>query len=58
MRKRLLGILGAGAVALTMGLGGVAQASNGADDPPAHHHGKHHHGKHHHHHGNDGPNHT
>jgi Spy/CpxP family protein refolding chaperone len=67
MRKRLLGVLGTGAVALAMGLGGVAQASHGADDPPGHHqehngkdhhHGKHH-GKHHHHHGNDdGPNHT
>jgi len=55
MRRRLLGALGAGAAVIAMGLGGVAQASNGADDPAGHHHE--HHGKHHHHHrhhGNDG----
>jgi Spy/CpxP family protein refolding chaperone len=33
-------------VALTLGGIGVAQASNGADDPPGH---EHHGGKHHHH---------
>jgi hypothetical protein len=55
MRRRLLGALGAGAAVMAMGLGGVAQASHGADDPAGHHHK--HHGKHHHHH-DDGPNHT
>jgi len=59
MFKRMSGIVGVAAVALAIGLGGAAQARNGADDPAGHHrehHGKHHH-QHRHHHNDDGANH-
>lgn len=59
----LFGVAGA----VTIGGAGIAQASNGADDPAGHHrhherhhnghHERHHHDRGHHHRNDDGPNH-